>query len=317
MPRRLPTFPFAPLPPGEVRPRANERPGMTAALREDAAKIRWFIEAWGRQVRDDSPLGDLLLKSDLMDLDGDGASSVNDLETEARRFGLHLSASFQALAWSITALHGREGVLLDVDGGFIDHELLGADTAERDAERRLPGGVGTLAFAARLVQAGGGVIESVKGKGGIGYDVRWRSGNGFTVLVERKDRSYEAGLEDDLRRRARKVANEMKNVHFPRVPGAARVLVVGFQHLVRQAETDAVGDYYFAHLSREFGGTVNDKLPHYVVIEHLGLEPVAGGEKSHFWAPIPVLHDRRLHDNVYPLLRCAVGDEQAAAWGHR
>ena len=32
---------------------------------------------------------------------------------------------------------------------------------------------------------------------------------------------------------------------------------------------------------------------------------------SHSWAPIPVIPDLALHENVYPLLRRAVGDAEA------
>ncbi len=88
---------------------------------------------------------------------------------------------------------------------------MGADSKQPDAERRLPGGVGTLVFAGRLVQAGGGRIVSINGKGVPGHDIRWVTKLGNTVLVERKDRSYEAGLGDTAEKHIKKVIAEVRN----------------------------------------------------------------------------------------------------------
>lgn len=306
---RPPPFPFDPLPVGEVTPHPG--PGdMQENLLRDVRIVRWFIEAWARRFKPGSTLGQFLALSEQVDLKSLG-KTVDELDREVARHALHLSATLVRLAWAVRALHGRDGALDNIDGSFIDDEVMGEDSKQRDAERRLPGGVATLVFAARLVQGGGGRILSINGKGVPGHDIRWRTQFGDLVLVERKDRSYEAGLGDTAERRIKKVIAEVRNAAdtMPREPGAARVLVVGFQHLVRESEAEAVDKGYDAALKEAFGGgeVPLGVLPHVVIIEHLGLEPKTSGEKWNFFSPQPLNPEPTFMARVAPLLVKALG----------
>jgi hypothetical protein len=267
---------------------------MQELLQRDIRIVRWFIEDAGwtnRGVKADSSLGRLLEMSEKLDLRAP-APKVEELGPERGRHGLHLTASLVRLAWAIRALHGNGGVIDRVDASFIDRELLGEDTKERDAERTLPGGVGTLVFAARLVQAGKGRVLSINGNAGVGHDIKWVTGAGDTVYVERKDRSYEAGLADTLDRRIGRVIYETlkAGLTMPRDKGAARVLVVGFQDLVRAQDARHVDQAYTEAFKRELlGGRVPLRdLPHLVIVEHLGLEPKSGGAKFDYFSPQPI-----------------------------
>ena len=115
--------------------------------------------------------------------------------------------------------------------------------------------------------------------------------NGDLVLVERKDRSYEAGLKDTSEKRVRRVIEEVKNARIPLEPEACRILVVGFQHLVGRVHTEQMDRLYQTALEQEFKNTPKANLPHVVVVEHLGLEPRTGGEKSNFFSPQPLNWD--------------------------
>ncbi len=234
-------FPFPPLPEGEVTPWPG--PGdRQELLQRDVRIARWFIkERWGRKFNPASSLGHLLTLSEQLDLRGP-TKTVDELDREVARHGLHLSAALVRLAWAVRALHGNGGAVDHVDGSFIDDEVMGEDTKQPDAERRLPGGIGTLVFAGRLVQAGGGRILSINGKGVPGHDIRWVTKLGDTVLVEQKDRSYEAGLGDTPEKRIKRDRG------------------------------------HTAGLLEVFGGGAVplDDLPHVVIVEHLGLEPETG-----------------------------------------
>jgi hypothetical protein len=216
------------------------------------------------------------------------------------------------LAWAVRALHGNGGAVDRIDGSFIDDEVMGEDTSQPDAERKLPGGIGTLVFAGRLVQAGGGRILSIHGKGVPGHDIRWVTKHGDTVLVERKDRSYEAGLADRPEWRVARVIQETRKagLNMPRERGAARVLVVGFQHLVRKQEARRVDRGYAEGLKREvLGGRVRlDDLPHLVIAEHLGLEPKTSGDRFDYFSPQPLnMKPRDFMRRVGRLLALALG----------
>lgn len=303
-------FPFPALPKGEVTPVPG--PGdLQELLQRDVRIVRWFIEErWGRRARPDSTLGQLLTISEKLDLNAP-AKPIESIEPEVARHLLHASAALARLAWAIRALHGNDAIDW-VDGSFIDDEVMGEDSKQPDAERRLPGGVGTLVFAGRLVQAGGGRILSLNGKGVPGHDIRWVTKLGDTVLVERKDRSYEAGQGDTPEKRVKRVIAEVRNAAetMPRdPPGAGRVLVVGFQHLVRENEAEAVDKGYEAGLEEAFGGGAVpfDDLPHVVIVEHLGLEPKTDGEKWNFFSPQPLNPEPRFMARVAPLLVRALG----------
>ena len=136
--------------------------------------------------------------------------------------------------------------------------------------------------------------------------------HGDTVLVERKDRSYEAGLLDTPHKRGLRVIAEVRTAAaaMPRdPPGAGRVLVVGFQHLVREREAESVDKGYQVALGEAFGAGAPpvDGLPHVVVIEHLGLEPKTGGEKCNFFSPQPLNPEPTFMARVAPLLAKALG----------
>jgi hypothetical protein len=103
--------------------------------------VRWFIEdRWGRRAKPDSTLGQLLAISEKLDLNGP-AKSIESIEPDDARHLLHASAALARLAWAIRALHGNDAIDC-VDGSFIDDEVMGEDTKQPDAERRLPGGIG-------------------------------------------------------------------------------------------------------------------------------------------------------------------------------
>lgn len=302
-------FPFEPLPLREVTPWPG--PGdMQSNLQRDTRIIRWFIEKrWGRRMRPASSLGRLLEMSEQVDLHGP-STSVDELDRTVAQYGLHLTSTLMRLAWAVRALHGSDSVD-QVDGSFIDDELMGEDTSEPNIEHRLPGGIGTIVFAGRLVQAGGGRILSINGKGGRGHDIRWRTGFGDMVLVERKDRSYEAGLGDSAVKRTQKVVTEVRKAAsaIPQEPrGVGRVLVVGFQHLVRRCEAEAVDKGYETGLKAAFAGSASRRaLPHVVIIEHLGLEPRTRGEKRDFFSPQPLNPEPSFMDRIAPLLVKALG----------
>ncbi len=275
-----------------------------------------------------SPLGQLLDLYAQADRNAE-ARPFEQIPVEQSQHLLHLVAQFERLAWAIRALYGREGRVDRMDASFVRAEVLAADTKERDADRVLPGGIGTMMIAGRLVQAGGGSV-SVYGNQVAGHDIRWRTATGDLVLVERKDRPYEPGLSDTRKRRVRRVIEEVKKARIPGEPRACRVLSVGFQHLVRGAEMPQLDKYYQRVLRKEFSGGVLCRLirtlrargrknappanpPHVVIIEHLGLEPVPGGERNDFFSPQPINLDlRKLSpemERVLPLLmRALIGD---------
>jgi hypothetical protein len=236
---------------------------------------------------------------------------IEKMATENIRHGLHLTAAVVRVPWAVRALYGTEGALGRVDASFIESQLLGDDSKQKGV-RTLPAGVGTLVIAARLVQAGRGCIKYITGHRGAGHDIKWVTGAGDTVYVERKDRSYEAGLSDTPEKRIWRVIEETRKagLTLPRERGAARVLVVGFQHLVRKREAKRVDRAYTEALKRHvLGGRVRlDDLPHLVIVEHLGLEPKTGGDKFDYFSPQPLNIKRPpFMKRVLPLLARALG----------
>lgn len=305
-------FPFPPLPKGEVTPWPG--PGDRQELfRRDVSIVRWFLENGSDQpIREkpDSPLGYYLAMSQQMDLNGP-SKAIEELEPDKALHGLHLGAAMVRIPWAVRALYGTEGAVGQVDASFIRAELLGQDSNQPGAVT-LPAGVGTLVIAGRLVQAGLGCITSIKGNRGAGHDIKWVTGGGDVVYVERKDRPYEAGLRDTSEGRIWRVIKETlaAGQKMPRERGAARVLVVGFQHLVRKRAARQVDLGYQEALRRNvLGGRVRrDDLPHLVIIEHLGLEPRTGGAKFNFFSP-QALDVKRwpFMRRVLPLLGRALG----------
>jgi hypothetical protein len=96
---------------------------------------------------------------------------------------------------------------------------------------------------------------------------------------------------------------------MPRDRGVGRVLVVGFQHLVRAEEAAEVDATYEAALKQalDSGTLPTQDLPHLVVVEHLGLEPKAGGDKFNFFSPQPLNPEPWFMERVAPLLVRALG----------
>ena len=209
-------FPFPPLPEGEVTPWPG--PGdRQELLQRDVRIIRWFLQNGGDQphvAAPDSTLGNVLSMSEQVDLNG-AADAIESQEAETAHHALHLFAVVGRVAWAVRALYGTEGALGGVDASFIEYELLGDDSKQRGV-RTLPAGVGTLVIAARLVQAGRGCITSIRGHRGIGHDIKWVTGQGDTVYVERKDRTYEAGLADKPEWRSHPGDSESRPHHAAR-----------------------------------------------------------------------------------------------------
>jgi len=281
-PRRTP-FPFPPLPKGDFHPR-RELADPFALIKRDARIVRWFVEDEMELDFGASPLRQFLDAYEQADPKM-VLPPFESIPVEQRRYQMHGDAQFERLAWAIWVLYGSDAVE-QMDGSFVKHEVLGADNPQ--AERKLPGGIGTLDIAARLVQAGGGRV-SIYGNKKAGHDIRWVTADGDVVLVERKDRSYEAGLTDTAEKRVRRIVEEINDSHIPNEEGAFRVLVVGFQHLVLTKDTEETDKYYQRALQEEFKETPKADLPHLVLIEHLGLEPERrGGERNNFFSPQPL-----------------------------
>jgi len=283
MPRQKVPFPYPALPKGEFHPR-RDLDHWHALVQRDARIVRWFIEDEMGLEFGDSPLAEFIGAYDQAD-PNIVVPAFESIPLEQRRHFLHGSAQFERLAWAIWVLYGSDAVE-QMDGSFVRYEVLGADNPQ--ADRKLPGGIGTLHIAARLVQAGGGRV-SVYGNKVEGHDIRWVTGDGDVVLVERKDRAYEAGLTDTAEKRARRIIEEINGSHIPDEPGAFRVLMVGFPHLVLSADTEQTDKSYQRAIEEEFKGLPMDGLPHVVLIEHLGLEAErSGGERNNFFSPQPI-----------------------------
>ncbi|MHB8879270.1 MAG: hypothetical protein ACYC8T_36705 [Myxococcaceae bacterium] len=273
-------------------------------LQRDCAIIRWFIEVREGHQFKASPLRDYLEVCERADLK-QPSKKIEDIPEETARYYLHLSAAFTRLAWAIRALYGNESVER-VDGSFITDELLGEDNKQPGVEHKLPGGIGTLVFAGRLMQAGGGRV-CINGKRVPGHDIRWTTADGDLVLVERKDRSYEAGLKDTAETRALRVIDEVERAHIPIEPGAARLLVVAFQHFVRRIETADTDRAYEIALGNAFRRAALTAPPHIVVVEHLGMDVRTHGEKSNFFSPIAVKWEPWLANRILPSVARAIG----------
>ncbi len=163
----------------------------------------------------------------------------------------------------------------------------------------------------RFVQAGGGRV-SISGNKKVGHDIHWVTAVGDNVLVERKDRSYEAGLTDSDEDRAAKVVEEVENACIPVRPKTLRVLTVGFQHLVpgTEEEMGRIDGIHANALKSAFGGNPSGPLPHLVIVEHIGLEARTSGEKSNFFSPHEVNPGASLMRRVGPLIMLAISSNR-------
>ncbi len=299
-----PSFPFPSLPAGDVL----LPPAGPEALSRDVQIIRWFIvDRWGRQIKEASPLGEALALAQSADLTVD-SPPVESLEPPMAKHHLHAFMQFRRLAWAITALHGNPAVDCEIDGSFIEDELMGTDNREREATQKLPAGVGTIYFAGRLVQAGGGGRIRISGHGVPGHDIRYANPNGDVLLIERKDRSYQAGLDDSPEKRIARVITEINTSgrRISQEAGAIRILMIGFQHLVDPKEVNELNAKYVEAVLEQFGVDTSPEFPDCVIVEHLGLEPKTGGLKTDFWCPM-FLADREEVARVAPMIWKAIG----------
>jgi len=301
-------FPFEPLPLGQTCPQ-SERGTAQERLSRDLQIVRWFVEKWtGKPIELTSPLGRLVFHADSADFSAPTLPLESMPEPE-RKYWLYAASQISRLAWAIRALHGRSKVEA-VHGSFVAHELLAPDTKEKDATYTLAGGVGTLLLAGRLAQAGGERI-CVHGNRRAGHDIRLRTGAGDGILVERKDRAFEAGLDDTMEGRARRVVQFTGDAgaKIPRESGAVRVLALGFHDLVRGDDVERVGALYSSALRDGFADKTEEQLaelPDYVIVEHFGLEPRTGGEKTDFHAFFPLRREGSA-PRVESLLDAALG----------
>jgi len=221
-------------------------------------------------------------------LDGSEPSkTVEELEPLTAEHSFHLTSSVQRLASSVRALRDRNA-FKEVHASFITKEILGVDNTERCVERSLPGGIGTITFAAPLAQAGGGVVE-LMGATSKGLDLRWTSPTDDVVLVERKDRSLDVSMRDTDAKRALRLTSTARAMQVPDTPNALRVVLVGFRHLVLKADQGPLDCVYQDTIVREFGNRpIEAHLPHIAIAEHLGFELKTGGSKNDFWSPQPI-----------------------------
>ncbi|HET7786485.1 MAG TPA: hypothetical protein VFL36_10965 [Myxococcales bacterium] len=278
-------------------------------VQRDVQIIRWFVQDEMGLKFEESPLKDAL--DIYVQVDPNiVVPAFDDIPVKRSQHGLHFSAQFERLAWAIWVLYGNDAVER-IDGSFVRREIMSTDSKERGAEQVLPAGVGTMVFAARLVQAGGGRV-CLYGNQVEGHDIRWVTDDRDLVLVERKDRPYEPDLNDTPAKRSRWIIGKVNDTKIPTdEPGAFRVLSVGFQSLVRKTETEEIDKHYERALQEAFSDKPKSDLPHVVIIEHLGLEPRAGEDHSNFFSPQPLNLSRDQMDakqkRVLRLLVRAIG----------
>src|SRR5258707_1133039 len=189
--------------------------------------LRWFLETKsGKTIPPDCPLG----KAFALVADRFNSPQVSEIE---KQYLIRLVQKFRFGDWSVNALFARHTdptrhVDAVVHGHFIDAELFAADTNEGRFRMRHPLGIGTLYTAARLVQGGRGGRITISGDQVQGYDINYEHQLG-PILVERKDRAYEAGLNDTPKKQLEIVLEqiELKGSKIP-CEGTATILSVGF-----------------------------------------------------------------------------------------
>ena len=279
-------------------------------MRQDADVVRWFIEKrWELEVDASSPLGEMLAMAEKFDPTTD-SPALETLPADWVHHQLHVVGALWRLAWGIRALHGTPDIEFDVHASFINDELQGTDSKQRWHARKLPAGVSTLFFAGRLAHMCGGRTIRISGNQVVGHDIRWVTPQSHLVLIERKDRSYEPGLNDSDASRIQRVLDDTNagGRKIPLEPGAARILMVGFQHLVRPEEKDALGESYVRAMQTTFGRDHSVDLPDCVIVEHFGIEAKTGGQKTDFWCPLP-LRRREEFRRIWPLILNAIGSQ--------
>jgi len=214
---------------GKDERRRNER--ILSAVRRDRADAMWFLRRFSAKEPDaEAPLMKLIAMYASIDLN-EPSPRVEDLEPSSAEHAFHLEASLARLASSVRILRDRNA-FKQVRESFVSEEILGADTDQQDAERTVPGGIGTIVFAARLAQAGGGVIE-LMGRKSVNLDLRWTSPDGQVVLIERKDRSLEATGRDTAEKRALHACHNREENGLPIFSGCVSSLARRFSEFGR------------------------------------------------------------------------------------
>jgi hypothetical protein len=182
------------------------------------------------------------------------------------------------LQWSICVLHGgRAGTLTDVHQSFIKKEIAGVDS--RTATWGMPTGVGTVCLAARVLQASGGTVE-VMGSGTTGHDIRWAPATGGLALIERKDRTYEVGIDEPLGLRIRHLIGKIREAgpKLPSAPGAARILAVGFPGFVAANKAKRTRARFEEELGLAFGNRPRpEENPDYLIVDFVGSQHALTG----------------------------------------
>jgi len=148
---------------------------------------------------------------------------------------VRLVQAFRFADWGINALFAQQTdptrhVEAVVHETFINAELFAADSSQAWHTLRHPLGIGTLYTAGRLVQGGRKGRITISGNKVEGYDINYESPLG-PMLIERKDRAYEPGLNDTPQKQLEIVLEQIE-LKGPKIPrqGPARILSLGFWH---------------------------------------------------------------------------------------
>lgn len=187
--------PFSAPPPRLLRPRFLEQSPV-----EDAKTIEWLFKSLDVEIPPASPLARWVRtlrsggeeRTSLSNDQTKAAEPNHDAEVRAAIADLY---GAQTLAWSIRVLLAeRNAPLISVDGSVFRQELLGVHASETTIT--MPAATTTLYQSARLHQAAGGKLH-VCGKKSEGADIIWEPELGGRVVIERKDRAFEAAAVDD------------------------------------------------------------------------------------------------------------------------
>src|SRR5215510_7121984 len=180
--------PSPPLPEWEISP--GQIP-----LKTPLVDLRWFVEQNLRLViPPECPLGRAVALSENPSL---APSTPSD---EERHYYVRLMQGYRLADWSVRALFARQTnparqITATVPRGFVTEELLTVHGGRNQLPQ--PGGIGTLYTAGRLAQSGFGGRINISGPRRKGYDILYETRLG-PMLIERKDRAYEDGLDDTV-----------------------------------------------------------------------------------------------------------------------
>lgn len=263
---RAATFPWPSPVPGDLR----DLGGASTAERSREI-VLWFVDHWAPAFRlpHTSPLAQLLDQID-MSARGGAPAEIPDHEVAALQ---HRLLMLRRLAHGISALHGTAGTLREVHQSFITKALAGSD--EPSARFRMPGGVGTICLAARLMQASGGEMGLLgEGQAAAGHDLWWKPRTGGEAVIERKDRAWERGAREPLGRRIAYAVSKVIDAgpRLPRRPGTARVLTIGFPGVITAEMEQKVRAEINDGLANALGPELPEHSPDCLVLDTLGGE---------------------------------------------